>query len=352
MNLRELKIFILTAAVVMTAVSCKDDDDTAASYPSLTGLTFECPLYVYPEQVVKMTPDGVEHPDGEGIGYYWKVSPSMYLADTTRLENGFDPDTDRESDGSFVHKFSDTLATYAVVCSAFASGYAKDSYTINVTVVEGGLDKSVTKTGILETDPHITVDGIDYYYQQIGDLYWFRRNLADADAGMPYRGYEVTSDVFGRYYSYEEAKTACPQGWRLPTEQEWLSLCEAAGTVPAEKYATVKGVASKLFADACFNGEPMLQYWPAVGEITNELKVGLLPVGFANLGDKDADGRYQWSAFDGMDKYAAVWTADLVDGEAGMAYYRYLISDQPDFYVGKGDVKSFGASVRCVREAE
>lgn len=352
MNLRELKIFFLTAAVALASVACKDDDNTATSYPSLSGLTFECPLYVSPEQVVEMTPDGVEHPDGEGVGYYWKVSPSMPESDTTRLENGLDPVTGKESDGSFTHKFSDTLSTYSVVCYAFAKGYAGDSYNIQVTVVEGGLDKSVTNTGILKNDPHITVGGIDYYYQKVGNLYWFRRNLADADSGMAYRGYEVTSDVFGRYYSYEEAMTACPEGWRLPTEEEWQSLCESVGAAPAKKYANIKGVASKLFANAYFNDEQMLQYWPAVGEIKNESKVGLLPVGFANLGSKDSEGKYPAAAFDGMEEYAAVWTADLVEGEEDMAYYRYLISDQPDFYAGKGDVKSFGASVRCVREAQ
>jgi hypothetical protein len=50
-----------------------------------------------------------------------------------------------------------------------------------------------------------------------------------------------------------------------------------------------------------------------------------------------------------MDKYAVVWTADVVENEEGMAYYRYIINDQPDLMIGKGDRKSFGASVRCVR---
>jgi hypothetical protein len=42
----------------------------------------------------------------------------------------------------------------------------------------------------------------------------------------------------------------------------------------------------------------------------------------------------------------------MVEGEEGMAYYRYIIADRPEMLIGKGDVNTFGASVRCVRDAE
>ena len=37
--------------------------------------------------------------------------------------------------------------------------------------------------------------------------------------------------------------------------------------------------------------------------------------------------------------------------EDGMAYYRYLICDQSDMMISKGDPEAFGASGRCVRDA-
>lgn len=352
MRLRNLKYCVLLAVAAVFAASCSDDEDDAVSYPSLSGLTFNCPVFVAPEQVVTFTPDGIEHPEGKGIGYYWKVSPSKPEADTTRLENGLNPDTGKESDGSFVHKFSDTLATYDVTCYAFAEGYNGDAYTVSVAVVKGGLDQSITGTGIRKTDNHISIDGTDYYYTAIAGLDWFRNNLSSMGKGSALLGEEVTSDVFGRYYSYEEAMTACPEGWRLPSEADWNSLCSAVGAEVSAEYSTIKGVAAKLFANASFNGEPMIQYWPSVGEITNSSKLSLIPSGFANLGTKDAAGKYPSAAFDGLYDYVAVWTSDSVDGEEGMAYYRYMVTDQPDFYVGKGDMKSFGASVRCVRDSQ
>lgn len=351
MTLRNLKYCVLMAVAAVFAASCSEKEDDVVSYPSLSGLTFDCPVFVAPEQVVTFTPEGITHPDGKGIGYYWKVSPSKPKADTTRLENGLNPVTGKESDGSFTHEFSDTLATYKVTCYAFADGYNGDSYTMSVAVVKGGLDQSVTGTGIQSSDNHITVDGIDYYYTEINGLDWFRNNLAAMDKGSALLGEDVTSDVFGRYYSYEEALTACPEGWRLPSEADWNSLCSAVGAASAAGYSTIRGVAARLFANASFNGEKMIEYWPSVGEITNSSKLCLIPSGFANLGTKDAAGNYPYAAFDGLYDYAAVWTADSVPGEDGMAYYRYLVSDQPDFFIGKGDVKSFGASVRCVRDS-
>ena len=334
MSLRKLNSFVLIAILALAAVSCKKNNASTV-YPSLSGLSFECPFFVAPNQVVTMTPKGVVHPDGEEVGYYWKVSPSMSVSDTVDV---------------FTHKFSDTLATYSVACYAFASGYSGSSYVIDVVVVKGGLDQSITKTGIVASDPNVVMGNDVYYYCNVAGLDWFRNNLCNDSYGAAYVNEEVTSDVFGRYYSYEEAKTACPEGWRLPTEQDWLDLCESVGATSLTEYATVRNVASKLFVSAEFNGEPMLEYWPAVGDITNASGVGLLPVGYANLGEKNASGVYSGADFQGMNEYAVFWTADVVDGDPDMAYYRYLIGDQPDFYVGKGDRNSFGASVRCVRD--
>ena len=34
---------------------------------------------------------------------------------------------------------------------------------------------------------------------------------------------------FGRMYSFDEAKLACPTGWHLPSEEEWRGLIDAVG---------------------------------------------------------------------------------------------------------------------------
>ena len=333
MSLRKLNSLALLVLAAIAVISCKEDEDETLPY--LSGLYFNCPTYVSPNQAVRMVPEGVTHPEGKELGYYWRVSPTMTTNDTTEV---------------YVHWFSDTLGTYNVICYAFADGYTGVSYDKSVYVVKGGLDGSITNTGIKDTDPKITVDGVDYYYTRIGSLEWFRNNLMGG-AGTSYINSPVTADVFGGYYTYDEAVTACPDGWRLPSEEDWVSLAAAVGAADAEKYEVIEGVASKLFADAYFNGRQMLEYWPVVGDITNESNVGFLPFGYANLGEADSNGNHPSAIFEGMYEYSVMWTADVQD-QAGMAYYRYLIYDQPDMFIGKAERNSFGASVRCVRDAQ
>lgn len=336
MSLRKLNSLMLIAALFLAAVSCKDEEETE-TLPELSGLRFDCPSFVAPGQAVRMTPRGVEHPEGLPVGYAWKVTPTMSTFDTTDV---------------YVHWFSDTLQTYTVNCYAFAEGYYSSSYSREVAVVKGGLDGSITKTGIRSSDKKITVDGVDYYYQKIGGLDWFRNNLASKSCGTPYANLDVMTDVFGRFYNYNEAMTACPDGWRLPTEDDWMSLAEAIGSPVSEKYAPFDDVASKLLVNAAFNGVSILEYWPVVGDVTNSSRLSMIPFGYANLGNMNEDGKFPGASFDGVLEYVAMWTADKVNGEEGMAYYRYMISDQPEMLVGKGDMNTFGASVRCVRDAQ
>ena len=350
MSFRKLNLIALMAITAISAASCKDDEETTA-LPQLSGLTFSCPSYVLPEQRIKMTPRGTVHPDNKGIGYYWKVTPSMSKSDTTRLENGLSPDG-KESDGSFTFTFSDTLGTYTVNCYAFAEGHSGDAHSITVEVVKGGIDGSVTNTGISSDDPKFTEGGQTYYYTTVGGLDWLRRNISDESCGVPMENCNAASDVFGRYYSHEEAMTVCPEGWRLPTEEDWISLCKACGAGNAEVHATIPGMTTKLMANAYFNDMLMTEYWPEVGEIRNDSGLSLIPSGYANLGMKSSDGGYPDAVFEGLEQYSVVWTADVVEGDEGMAYYRYIINDQPDLMIGKGDRQSFGASVRCVRSTE
>lgn len=335
MSLGKLKSIALFAVILFAAASCKDDE--TETLPSLTGLYFSCPYFAGPGEAVKMTPKGVTHPEGGEVGYYWRVTPTMSYNDTTDV---------------YVHWFSDTLKTYTVNCYAFAEGYNGDSYSRQVEVVKSGLDGSITQSGIAASDKKITVDGVDYYYVNIGGLDWFRNNLASAGSGTSYLNEDIVSDIFGRYYSYDEAVNACPEGWRLPSEEDWMALADAMGSPASGKYESFSNVAAKLMVNAYFNETALLEYWPQVGDVNNESKLSFMPFGYANLGIKDETGKYPSASFEGMKEYVAVWTSDMVEDEDGMAYFRYIITDQPEMLVGKGDVNTFGASVRCVRDAE
>lgn len=344
---------LIIAAVALAAVSCKDNDDEVDIIYVDGTLRFELPEFIRPGQEVTIKPTGLTHPDGGEIGYCWKVSPTMKQNDTTRFLNGLDSQG-KPADGSFTHKFSDTLQTYTVYCIAFSEEYSSSSLSLKTTVVSPGPEKSITGSGITpNVDPYIKIDDKEWYTASVGDLLWMRQDLAYTDSGVPFRNNEAMDGVFGLYYSYEEAMNACPEGWRLPSDADWVSLCEALnGTDEAGKHLhqTIPDVAGKLLANAYFNGIRMWEYWPSLGEITNESGLGMIPSGYANLNGQDAEGKNSPATFNGVYEYAAYWTSDMA--EDGMAYYRYIYCQYPDLMIGKADTRTFGAAVRCVREIE
>lgn len=66
------------------------------------------------------------------------------------------------------------------------------------------------------TDPR---DQQTYKTVQINSLTWFAENL---DFNSP--GSIENEGEYGRLYIWDMAQSACPDGWRLPTEREWLAL--------------------------------------------------------------------------------------------------------------------------------
>lgn len=77
-------------------------------------------------------------------------------------------------------------------------------------------------------------DGRTYKWVMIDGLQWFGENL-QYDVGekkMTIHGEEIYSNYNGRFYTFSQANSACPNGWHLPSDNEWLKLDKAAGVEP------------------------------------------------------------------------------------------------------------------------
>lgn len=323
MNLRKI---IFAALLVSALAGCKKDEDTTVS-PSLEGyLTIKgLPEYVSGKQSVQLEPKGLSHPEGKEITYTWRVSPTAPAADSTRIFN---------------FTFSDTLQTCTITCTASAEGYSSSAAVGYTTIVKGGKDGSIT--GIEFPTTCFSTSAATYYYKQIGTQTWLLNNVAEKPSGMPYVNADVMSNVFGRYYSYQDAISVCESlstsemEWTLPTLEDWRTL----QTYIKEQPDAGKSVAAALMGNASFNGETMWEYWKAVGDITNSTGFSAIPVGYTNI---------KSSLFDGEYEYAAFWTASPAD-KSNEAQAVYIIENQPDIYIGDMDRESFGASVRCIRK--
>ena len=314
MNLKVKRVFwILFAAALATAAiaGCKKDDETE-TIPYLHGsVRFNCPTHVRPGYTGSATASGATAPDGSKVSYYWTSTWNKYVYDTTTVYD--------------IKMPTDTIGTFSLTCYAYAKGFNNISSTQYIVVVDDNLGKTITKSEISETDEHFTDprDGTDYYTTTANGLTWMRNNLAYEGVGIPFKEAKAMRKIYGHYYNWDEAQTACPEGWRLPTAAEWEGLSKDSGA---------------LMVDAYFNGERMWEFWPSV-KITNSTKMCVLPCGFAIAAS--------YNSFKGEFDYATFWTADSVDGDS--ATYKYIHVKQPGIYSGTGDKKSFLASVRCVK---
>jgi len=334
MKLKSWMLPLSLLAVLFLAGACKKDKQIDSK--SLTGsLSLNMPAFMEVGSTKTFDVDALmtlSCADGLPIGYYF-TDPSTAKRDTVV-----------NADGSFrSHSYTitaaDALETQTLTLTAFVanSNYSNVSATASFTIVRPGFDGkgSITRYDAAPTTGTFTDerDGKSYDYIAIGGLDWMRQNLSWAGAGIPYWNCEAMGDIFGRYYTWEEAQGACPTGWRLPTDADWTGL--QADAVAGKDIA---GLAGRMMADLYFNGERMWGYWRDV-RLTDALGFSAMPVGYVNVGDGAA-------TFQGIYSYAAFWTSD----ESGeLAVSRYINESKDIVYRGSMSKTDFAASVRCVR---
>jgi uncharacterized protein (TIGR02145 family) len=334
MKLNNILLPALLVAALAILPGCKKENTEAKT---LSGyLSVELPPYMGGGESKTFMIDTLMTlicPDGETIGYYFR--------DETTQTN----DTLVKADGTILKHYytytaPSTKGNAKLTLAGFMgkdSKYSGFSTSYTTTVVFPGLSGSGSITGF-DKEGSWTYrdfrDGRTYYCSIIGDLFWMRQNLAWDEAGVPFEGCGVMTDVFGRYYTWEEAQTACPNGWRLPTDAEVVALQENAA---ASK--DIPGLAGKLMADLYFNDTRMWEYWRDV-KITDELCFSAIPVGYGTV----AEGSYD---FQGDFKYAVFWTSDEEDG---YGICRYIYQNKDIVYRGRMSKTDFVAPVRCVME--
>ena len=329
--------WLLPAALAALAVfpGCKKNNDTETKY--LDGyLSVSLPPFVQAGYTKTFSIDTLmtlSCPDGDPIGYYFRdsftgKSDTLVSAAGVILKH------------TYTLSAPDSLTTQTLTFGAFTpeeSVYTGSSVSVSFTVVRPGWDGkgSITAFDAGTSDSFIDGrDGTRYYYTSAGGRDWMRQNLAWTGAGRPYADCRAMKDIFGCFYTWEEAQHACPEGWRLPSDADWKALQADAG-----EDRDLRGLAGKLMGDLYFNGTKMWEYWREV-KITDELGLSAMPVGYATVSDGE-------SSFDGLYAYAAFWTGDEADGQG---VCRYIYQDKDVVYRGLMSKTDFAASVRCVRE--
>lgn len=320
--MKKISILFLFFVAVLAVFSCKKTEEET-TLPSLSAFSINTATPFVREGTVQTFSLDVSRmvaSDGEDIrgalGVAWHVTGATRDTLTRDVMS---------SNPSYTVK-SDVVGNYTVTCYIFSMD---DEYYSTSTATSFSVIEPETALTGQESEQIILVGDKAYSVFNAGGLTWMGQNLYGTSSGVDYEGCEVVSDVFGRYYTWEEAVKACPEGWRLPTALEFDSIL---GTVSGD-----------LMVNAQFLNKDMWSYWPEV-KITNARKFNAIPVGYMDMS--------QDAPMFGYLKYACWWTADqMEDDDEEWGVFRYIYEDEPTIMKGKGSKTSLALTVRCVKES-
>lgn len=183
-------------------------------------------------------------------------------------------------------------------------------------------------------------DGQTYATKEMKDgKTWMTENLNySSPDSWCFRESTENCTKFGRLYSWEAAKIACPDGWHLPTDEEWWNLTSFYG----KAYSTFFGKAH----NATFQREKKNNNHGAGKEALKLLQVG----GAGGLELQFSGYRFANGTFYTDDNVGMYWTSSAYKS-SGTGWY-YFIRD------GGGLARNFGREVglarscRCVKDDE
>lgn len=306
-----MKIYgIAFAFMVLAVVSCKkEDSEEVTTYKQFSGsLNVQTlPKYVNPGMTFDIDASGVSIPqDEEDKTLSLKYIFSFSLAGK--------PDT--LDTPHYRLEIPDTLADFTFKCTVTASGYSAATSSSSSSIVSGRSLAYDTPSG----EKQIGDGGETIYAVENDGLLWMSRNYFAN--GTAYYREPAILEIFGGFYSWNEAVSACPEGWSIPTVEQWDALSTVSGD---------------LMCNASFNGKTMWEFWPAVN-ITNSTGISAIPAGYA----EKRDDLYN---FAGLNEYAVFWASD--GGEPACRYI-YVSDPQTKTFI-EIDKDNFLASLRCVK---
>ena len=170
-----------------------------------------------------------------------------------------------------------------------------------------------------------TRDKKSYKTVKIGTQTWMAENLNyDTKGSKCYDNKPANCEKYGRLYNWATAKSACPKGWHLPSDEEWQGLVDFVG---GDRLA-----GTYLKAKSGWNDNGGVS-----GNGTDNYGFSALPGGFGNSG----------GYFGIVGESGSWWSA--TEGNASLAYGRDMGYGYAAAVSGDND-KSNLYSVRCLKD--
>jgi uncharacterized protein (TIGR02145 family) len=165
-------------------------------------------------------------------------------------------------------------------------------------------------------------DGKVYKKVTIGGQIWMAENLNyAANTSVCYENSADNCAKYGRLYNWSTAKTACPAGWHLPSDDEWTTLTDLTDDVGETAGKKLKSTSG----------------WNENGTGTDEYEFSALSGGYGISG----------SSFSSTGDYGVWWSA--TEHDALSAWYRRMGYGSESVNRGRNS-KTGLFSVRCLQD--
>ena len=164
-------------------------------------------------------------------------------------------------------------------------------------------------------------DGKTYKTVQIGGQIWMAENLNyKTEESFCYEDKDANCAKYGRLYTWNAAKIACPAGWHLPSVEDFKTLFKTVGghDVAGKELKPTRG-------------------WDVDDSVDDSLGFSALPAG----------GRYVDGSFIDDGVFAIFWSS--TENNSDNAYYMRLYYDS-DKAVLYNYSKYDAFSVRCLKD--
>jgi uncharacterized protein (TIGR02145 family) len=138
------------------------------------------------------------------------------------------------------HKYG-AAGTYHIRMQIIDSGGLTDTTGLNVFVSTG-----TNETGLILD----TKNNISYGTVKIGSQWWMAENLNESGGKFCYSNQSANCALYGGLYTWtsamnnsaiEKARGLCPQGWHIPSSNEWQQLLDFYGVDQAKAHMIVGG---------------------------------------------------------------------------------------------------------------
>lgn len=171
-------------------------------------------------------------------------------------------------------------------------------------------------------------DGEKYSVVTIGNQCWMAENLR-YNASSSWLNPNNLDPKYGRLYNWTTAQTVCPNGWHLPTDNEWKTMEISLGLSPSDadlfgQYRGMHGTKMKSKTG-----------WATIDNNANSSSFNAFP-----------SGKYL-GGFLGLGDRAIFWSA--TEYSVSEAWHRRLYDNIPGVDRFKSD-KTEGLSCRCIKD--